>query len=360
MKRRTAAILLCLALLALLLPSSPATAAERLTFVSVNDLIPPELINSITYYGGRAYAPWYVFTNYGLGVGYSFFNSAQTAYFYRDGLQLFFELKTGKTYDGNDVQYSAPAILWGGEVYVPLSLMSAMFSLGLTTLMGSEYGDIVRLTSAAVLSDDELQRAAQSFMRRYYEKYNNGVELPQPQPTETPALPETHEGERLRLSFTGLPDLSTLELLRQTGLRSCFFLTAEEVADHPDLVRRIVGEGHSLGVFCPGDIAEEFSGTAALIFEAARVVTLLLAAPGDPEAGAAWAEDAGLVWCTADLEVPESTEAASWLVSTWLEDAPVSPDLRLSCAAMDAQALERVLKLLEEQKYTVTAPRETG
>ena len=228
-------------------------------------------------------------------------------------------------------------------------------------MTGSEYGDIVRIVSDAVLSDEELQRAATNLMRNYYQKYNAA------QPTETPApveseAPETHEGEALMLSFAGLPDPALLNRLRTDGLRSCFFLTAEEVRRDPDLLRRAVGEGHRLGVRCEGDPAETVPETRALIFEATRTPTVLLAAPEAWAAEAeAYAADAGLVWCPADLLLDGGLPGGAWDVMAWLNDAELlSPSLRLDCAAAETAELGRVLSYISEQKYAVSCPRETA
>lgn len=384
MKRRVLALLLCAALLAV--PLGSARAETRLTFLSVNDLIPPELINTAVSWGGRIYVPWQVFANYGLGIGYNFYGAAQTAYLYSYDLQLFFELNTGRCFDGEDNSYSIPAIYSGGAVYLPLRMVCSFFGLRLSTIGGSEYGDILRVSGDAVLSDEELLRAAQNFMRRYYLLYNAPEPTPSPAPTAvptgspvpsaspTPGLqpspavptpsptppPESHAGDRLTLSFTGLPDAAMLDALAAAGLQSCFFLTAAEVRRDPELLRRMAGEGHSIGVLCTGDPAADWAEAAPLLFEVTRTLTLLLAAGTDAAEAAAFAEAEGLVLCPADRATAVDTAGAEWLALSWLEAPGHALRLRLDCASLDGPALARVLQRVRELNYTVLRPRETA
>lgn len=385
MKRRVLALLLCAALLAL--PAVTAGAETRLSFLSVNDLIPPELINAAVSWGGRVYVPWQVFANYGLGIGYSFFGAAQTAFLYDDELQLFFELNTGRCFDGDDNYYSVPAIYSGGAVYLPLRMVCSFFGLRLSTVGGSEYGDILRVSSEAVLSDEELLRAAQNFMRRYYLLYNTPETTPSPAPTAPPTgspppsaspaptpqpsptvptpsptpspTPESHAGDLLTLSFTGLPDEAMLDALAAAGVRSCFFLTAAQLRRAPELLRRMAGEGHSFGVRCAADPAADWAEAAPLLFETTRTLTLLLAAGTDASQAAAFAEVEGLVLCPADRATAADTAGAEWLILSWLEAPGRGLRLRLDCASLDGPALARVLERVRELNYTVLRPRET-
>lgn len=59
-------------------------------------------------------------------------------------------------------------------------------------------------------------------------------------------------GQRVRLSFDdgptpGLTD-AVLDLLQRHGVQATFFLLAQKARRHPDLVRRIVAEGHLVGL----------------------------------------------------------------------------------------------------------------
>ena len=167
MKKRLFCIVLAAMLAAALLSGVPAAADEKLNFISVNDMLPPELINSAISYGGMTYVPYYTFSSYGLGVSYTYFSASSTAYLYVRERQIFFELTSGKTYDGDGNQYTAPAILRSGVVYLPLSLMRRFFDhISYSYISGNEYGSILRITTSdVVLNDTEFLQAARTLMR---------------------------------------------------------------------------------------------------------------------------------------------------------------------------------------------------
>lgn len=377
MRKKAIAALLGVALLLLLLPGAVVSADEKLTFLSINDTLPPELINCVASYGGQLYVPYYTFTNaayglakYGVGISYTYFNSAATAYLSAGDNQLFFELNSGDTYDGDDTHYgSASAIVRNGTVYLPLSMMYRFFGgFSYSYISGNEYGSILRLTTdAVVLTDTEFLRAARNTMRTYYLAYNAEIESePTPSPTpiqtaEPSPPPETHEGERVTLSFSGLPTERILSTLSQHRIATCFFLTAEDVRSDPDMVRRAVGEGHSLGVWCAEDFSAEYAEAAALLFEAARVRTILTAGPAEKaEEFRTAAEDEGMVWCDGNSAVAEGTPAYVYNVSAWLENAGGRPSLRLNCGTDSASNIGQILQYLNIQRYDVVSPRETN
>lgn len=59
------------------------------------------------------------------------------------------------------------------------------------------------------------------------------------------------KGRRLFLTFDDGPDPVhtplVLDLLKRHGATASFFLVGQQVAQHPDVVRRIVAEGHAIG-----------------------------------------------------------------------------------------------------------------
>ena len=361
--KRTTAVLLCAALLLLplFLSAGAAAEADKLAFVSINDTLPPELVNCASVYNGISYVPYYVFTNYGFGISYSYFVSAATAYLSTPDKQLFFELNSGDTYDGSDNHYSTPAILQNGTVYVPVGLVCRFFGgMNYSSIAGNEYGSILRITTdAVVLSDAEFLRAARTLMRTYYQNYQAGNSSPAA-PAQSPA-PVMHEGDRVMLGFAGLPDDGTLETLGAYELSACFFLTAQELRGSPDLVRRLSGEGFGLGIWCAGDSAQDWAEASELLFETARVRTILVSAPpehiedclalAEREGLACWAPDHSLA------AVGEEEAPAPDTVAAALDSVEGDASLLLS-AAGNGTDLETLLESLLERRYDIVGPRE--
>lgn len=359
MKKRILTLALCVLLLVSLLPASVGVAANPLSFVALNDTLPPDLINTPVYYGGTAYLPYWFFTNYGFGINYSYLSSSSTAYLFNAKNQVFFELTSGKTYNSNDVQYDAPAIFWGGTVYLPLGFMSTAFG-GFTyrNIGQNEYGSILRITTGSqILGDDDFFQAAQGAMRRYYQAYNASDNPTQdhtpasPEPTENP---QPREGDVIRLGLEGMPTAEVLELLEREGITACFFLRADEIRSDPDTVRRIACTGHGLGASCPGGSAAEIEETAALLWEAARVRTILYTLPEG-----AVVPDGIVAFPASGTELTsEELRERVYLVTTELEMRSGDQTLLFPTGDGDTAALRMLLYYLDEQGFLITPLRE--
>ncbi len=405
MRNKIIVAAVCVLLVLLLLPGA-AAAEDKPIFISVNDeLLTYDLVNSVISSDGVYYVPCTVFSNYGLGISYSFFTSASTAYLYSGDKQLFFDLNSGDTFDGDDNHYSVSAIWHNGMVLVPLNLMQYFFGGFQYSVSTNEYGSILRIsTDTAILSDVELLRAAKNTMRSYYlasllpqtsvpgpitpsptpiesttpvsvptdAPHTSPVPTTTPEPEPSPTAPAqeqgrdeqtgpVHAGERFCLGLVGLPADRVLSVLNQTGIKTCFFLTGEEIRQNPDMVRRIGGEGHGIGIFCAGsDIRGDWETGAELLFEAARVRTLLVAAPASlAEECRTIAEAEGLVYCGSTLDMAEPETAALLQSPAAMVERANGRTLLAECTGDRMQNVISLLRYLFTQQYHVTGPRET-
>lgn len=357
MKKKLLALLLCAALL---LPAAcvPVAADDKPVFISINDTLPPELVGCVTVYGDLTYVPYYVFTSYGFGIYYDYSPETYTARLYSSDRQISFDLSGGKTYDGDNYKYSATAVMRSGVVYVPLSFVARFFGgINYSSITGSEYGSILRLTDGnAVLTDAEFLRAAKTVMRTYAASYQGHGSAPAT-PTEAPQ--DIHAGEQIDLGFVGLPADGILSRLAQSRSSACFFLTAEEVRSAPDLVRRIVCSGHSLGVYCTADLAAEYRETAELMFAAARVCPELVTAEDTyAEACREQADMAGLAYCGFELSAMDG--GSIYLTTSSLETGSDGASILLGSGEKDVMPLTVLLTYLINGKFNVAAPREIG
>ncbi len=368
MKKRILAAALCVLLLAALFPGSAARADDGLSFLAINDYLPPELINVVVYYGGVGYVPNWLLTNYGLGFYYSYISSNSTAYLSTSDRQLYFELTTGKTYDNEDNEYQATAIMWGGTVYFPLEFVSYYYGLFSVRMIGSnEYGSVLRICNGSeVLSDDIFFRAADSAMKRYYQAWKNETEpSPEPEPTSgpeptpeppTPTEKPSREGDTIHLGLEGMPTEATLELLRSQGIRVCFFLNGREITENPDMVRRLACEGYTLGVSSRGERASETQKTADLLWETARICTILAAIPaGDV------APDGMVTFPSVrlDPDKAQDPEEIIYTVTNKLELRAGDQTLIFPTGGEDVAALRMLLYYLSDLEFSVIPIRET-
>ncbi len=359
MAKRIMLLLLCAALLFLLLPAA-SLADGPLSLIAVDDRLPEELINTPAYYNGTVYVPAWLFTSYGLGLSYRYDAGNSLVSFTAGERQLFFSLSAGRTYDGDNYYYTAPATVIGATVYVPLSFMCAFFgSFSYTNVGGNEYGTILRIhTGREVLTDEEFLRLAAPAMRRYYEAYNQGGSEPVPSPTPSggTAAALSHEGEIVRLGLIGLPGSGVTELLGRLEMNACVFLTADEIRSDPDTVRGLACKGFGLGVVCAEGTEAEFSEAAALLWEAARVPAVMALLPD----GAAAPAGAAAVIRDMEEETPAGDRMAqAYAVTAALGAGSGDTSLLFPCDGENETALSVLAYYLRDQGFAVVAMRET-
>lgn len=216
--------------------------------------------------------PYTVFANFKIYNTYH--QSSNTASLYTSSKQLYFDLNTGETYDGEGNYYNVTPISRGGVVYVPVDFICQQYGLSWSYIEGSEYGDVCRITdSGAHLTDAQFLTAAKQLMSSRYNAYtgnSSGTEDP------ITGIDITSDCV-IYLSFVGLPSQKLLDTLSEYGVSAGFFLTADELRQEPETVRRIVGEGHSIGALCYSDPLGEYIEFRSLLLDAAHATTVLIA-----------------------------------------------------------------------------------
>lgn len=282
---------LLLAILICLLPAVSAEADSSVCFVAVNDSLLTLSSRAISQ-GGQYYVPASVFAQ--LHVYSTYHSSINTTELTGSSKQLFFNLDTGETYDSTGSYYSTSAVMMGSTVYVPVDFVCRQFGLSWSYIPGSGYGDVCRLTDgSAYLTDDLFLRAARPLMEsRYNEFMNSGL---------SPGDSGDDIGDTdsvIFLSFQGVPGEATFTALSTYGVKATFFLTADEILENPDIVRRIVGEGHNIGALCTSDPDGDYAYFCEALWREAHMTSVLISASQSDYEGVcrAYADSAVLVY----------------------------------------------------------------
>ena len=282
---------LLLALLICLLPAVSAKADSSVCFVAVNDSLLPLSSRAISQ-GGQYYVPASVFAQ--LHVYSTYHSAINTTELTGSSKQLFFDHNTGETYDSAGSYYSTSAVMMGSVVYVPVDFVCRQFGLSWSYIAGSGYGDVCRLTDgSAYLTDDLFVRAARPLMEsRYNEFMNSGI---------SPGVNGDDVGEDgsvIFLSFQGIPGDTAFTALSTYGVKATFFLTADEILENPDAVRRIVGEGHNIGALCASDPGADYADFSEALWREAHMTSVLISAVQTEYENVcrAYADSAGLVY----------------------------------------------------------------
>lgn len=364
MKRKLITALVIICVLSFLAMPFGASAADDVTFLAVNDVV-VELSVAFPYiYSNTFYIPYTVFTTY-FGISYTVFEESNTLAMYTGAnKQLYFSLDNGTSSDSRGTSYTVGAIYRNGQIYVPAYFICSYFDVSYSFVTGEGYGNLLRLCdSSAIISDRDFITAARFILQSRYQEYTSSISSPGDTQTK-PGGSGTNEGREdteVYISFEGMPDNALLTQLSRHDISSCFFVTSDEVLENPKMLRSIVAEGHTIGVLCTGgDPYEEYVYTSDLIYEAAQIRTLLIAAgPGNEDSCIAAAGEHSLVyWSAGDrgLFSPDSFTLSS--VTSLLFSANRRVDLRFSSALSGDTGLENCLRYIITNNYSLRPIRE--
>ena len=262
--KRILAVCLILTLLSAVIPATAAGASD-LAFVAVNDTIPETLSGGeLPFYSrGMLYVPYTVFNATSLGFYPSYNVEGKTLTLFSRSSRLVFDLAGGSVTDEEKVTQQISAISSGGTVFVPASFCANHFGVQVSVLTSLGGYTVVRFKTGSEIYDDSLFiEKAESLISYRVEQYQEGL-TPKPPVTEpsdsgntqsgetTPPEtdPEDQEPASICLAITDAVSMEgALELLANEQLHAAFFLTADEIRSYPDLVRRMVAQGHTVGL----------------------------------------------------------------------------------------------------------------
>ena len=362
MKRSIASVLLVILLIFCALPG--AAAEDDVIFIAANDIL-LHLYYTPYISRGTVYVPYWVFSNY-FKLYYTYFAESLTALLYTDENQIYFDLSTGNTYGAAYEYYPASAVFYQGQVYLPAAFVAGRFGLSYSYISGKDYGDVVRIKDAsAILTDSAFISAAASLMRSRYNAYINDA-IPTSRPQSSPNVENpgaaSGEGTSVYIGFMGLPDEIILNALAVRDIKSCFFLTADEVLSDPATVRLIINSGHGTGALCGENAYEDYKRISSLIFEAAREKTVLISSdPEYRENCIAVAEKYSLVYADFDIDGfmgGSGAPSASYLTDI-LDEGGYRSDLKLAAGGNTPGILPSLLRHLTQNNFSIREIRET-
>ena len=365
--------------------SGPVSAAGDVYFSVVNDsMITLSDSTMPVWSGGVLYVPHSVFdgtnsTGIGFGLNFSYNRDTGIASLFTTQQILTFDLNRGTSYDYiSGAPLKGRAILRNGRPYLPVGQVCSFFGLSYSVIAIPE-GHIVRVKSGAVsLSDADFVDAASNLIARYLREYNQaqqspptpGVRPPTVSGTDAPLQeePVTTDNPQVYLGFRcddtqGLAQvLDTLEARNKAGV---FFFPADALEREDDLLYRILGSGHSVGLLAEGETA---AATRRLLEEGSRTlervgyVRTTLALVPDSQRSAL--QEEGWICCDetvnaipAGSQTTPSTHANAVIrkIGTRLNSAY----LTLDAGADSARILPTLLQRLGSRSYPVSVPLET-
>ena len=376
LRRFFACLLAVVLMLGLHVP--PASAAE-LYFTSINDHLAPLTADTMPIWsGGVLYVPYTVFEtstngNNNLDLTCSYNRTRGTFALFNLKRMLSFDLNTGECWNEMTQEpYSAKGILRNNIPYLSLAKVCEFFGLeySYTPIPTVSQGYLVRIkNNQVVLSDARFLDAASDFINRRLREYNQS--LNPPAESTTPSTPAGRPDDPSRTpTYLAIrnrdgQNLSTmLDTLQNTDTFALFLLTPQVMAENPSLVRRMLGSGHSVGIWAEGADAD---ATRAILAEGSQLLRGLAHARTTvacvPKEQRETMEQEGWVcWSESYSFTPSDSVTGSTFsdtVLTRLSGRTRITYLTLEGGANVARVLPMLLRQLDSNHFEINIPLET-
>lgn len=347
-----------------------ASAAGTIYFSAINDtVLPLEDRTMPRYIDGRLYLPYSFFSSDELGVYFVPSSDRNTILIYSSvSKRLKFDVLNSTVFDQDGTQYFISARSVNGTVYVPAQMVCSYFGLTVSVIQ-TDLAPVVRVKSSSAILNDKTfvgYPVNKNNMQDYYDAYMGVPDTgTTPKPSTAPSVETTFNSVTVFLSFYDVSagEFETiLSTLSTSVYKCCFFLSADEIADNADLLRRAVGQGHVIGIWLDTGMYEEYSKASALLFEATKVKTFLVSSTEDGALVAATtAQDHGLIYwpmthtfeASADITVSGVTSKLSVLSGS-------RESLCFACSDEVSTILYPVINYLRQHQYDVRRITETN
>lgn len=380
-KPRILSWLLAAALFVGLSTPMPVSAAN-LYFTAINDSVALLTSDAMPlWYSGTIYVPYTVFDANLNGIGVSL--GLNTSYNRNSNLVTLFNLRQMLVFDLNNgtcrdemtgVVYSAKAIMRNGKPYLALNTVCTFFDLeySYSQLSYIPQGYLVRIKSAdSVLDDASFIDQAQDLIGMRLQEYTQSLSLAgttnpapttNPRPNTRPDMDESNTATYLAFrceNGAGLADI--MSALDSTNRCAVFFLAPQVLVEERDLVRRMLGTGHSVGILADGDNPAEALEQGQLILEELTHTRTTLAY--SPAGQRERLEQKGWIcWKESVLAEPNDTVSASSFSANTINrmgNRNSTVYLTLTGGENTARVLPVLLRNLGESHFVVDTPVET-
>jgi len=255
-KRRLLAIFLAAAVAVSL--AVPASADTGICFVAVNDTIPLTFSTSLGLFHlqDTLLVPHTIFEAQGTGLTAVFDEERMTVTLYSRTQRLVFELSSAWVTDEAGHSRATICGYRNKTAFLPVALCAEHFGFRFSQLTSRDGYTVLRFSNDQSLYDDGafIQKAENLIayrVQRFEDTQPSQPDMPDTPAADTPppAKPADPTGRRVFLAVTDAATMAeSLAVLRREQIPAVFFLTAEEIAAQPELVRNIRAAGYPIGL----------------------------------------------------------------------------------------------------------------
>jgi len=360
------AVVIVIGLAIAVFPVSRAAATPY--FTVVNDTLLPLNDNTIPLiHNGIYFVPHATFS--GLGIFSAASARDARVLLYTEDISITFHVGgTTTDQDGNTLRWPS-ARRDGNRLYVPLRQVAEHFGLSYEIIEVSNDVipdaniSLIRITSDAAIIPNAATFAGMRAiaLRTAYNQYFTQPDQPTTPPED---LPPDHSDVTVYLSFYDISAGSAGEILNllatpaAPNFRASFFVSADDIINNPGLIRKIFGSGHAIGIWLTDGTYEEYLHASALLFEAAKVTTVLVSAGYALEMAIETADLNELIFWDASMSFASGV-TASGVTGRISTVSGARQNLRFTCCENTAAALPGIFSFLRAHNYTAGQITET-
>jgi hypothetical protein len=355
----------------------PTTSLAAVTpyFIATNDTLLPFNESTMPFVsGGNILVPDSVFG--GVGVWSVSDVDLELVWLYRGNRFVDFNTATGEVQDqdGNILNWPSARRV-GRSFYVPVRQVCEHFGLTLQILevphnvIPYERMRVIRIVSNSTVSGATFIGQNERALRNAYNDYYTPV-APPPQPPLLPEepdeLPPDYSTITIYLSFFDISAGSAEEILNVlesqvvSNHQTCFFVSADDILMNPDVIRRISGSGHVIGIWLDEGTYEEYLETSALLFEAAKVRTVLVSSDESTETAVLTADEHDLIfWGGSQNIAGHDALTIAGAVAMLPADNDARSNMMFSCSENAALVLPGLYTHLRVNEFMIARINET-
>lgn len=371
-----------------MLPSGNA-ANMGICFIAVDNTVlelryTPYFEESTAYFSSETLEKLRIYTTYDTDSGFIEVTNGS--------IPVYFDPADGGVYDALGSNIQGESIIYRGNQYLfPANYITSLYNMSCHYIAGTDFDALRVIKEDSILSNEQFIKEATPMMWELYYAYTrtptasptispplpplptstvqvtypvDAIGTPSPSIAPTPvATPSSNRSDTdIYITFQGLPSVELLNILEKHWVHAGFFATAKEIEENPDIVRRLTGLGHTIGVLYTGD-PDAYMTARTMIYDAAHIYTLLITSTQEyAEDCEAFAKEQGLINWTYRIDALKEDDAIMTVaeLNTEIDQCIGRVDLRLYADRMSAEEMGQILSHLKNIKYNICAVRETN
>lgn len=297
------------------------------------------------------------------GVYVSYNKDDYSITFFNANKILTFNINSGTAFDEQQV-YQQRVVVKGDIVYVPALFICGQFGWTCSELAT---GPSLRvMTRDSRVTDQVFESYAKNYMSSLMSDYLDAQQTPVPSVRPSPTPTQTVLRD-VFLTVDGGPDAYTneiLDILGARGVKAAFFLDPGSLDDAGDVLRRMMGTGHTIGLLCPlGSLDALPAANDAIdshIFSRTRFVRVPGGSAQAAQGDVAYLIESGFrIWDATLAPRGADAQALENAVIDGLENTQGAVVISLESGKAAADALPAILDALTGEPFVLRVIRES-